>query len=71
LDGESFKVNMTHTQYRKAIEVLGLTQDGAAQFLGVSIRTSNAYANGAPIPVVTAKLFRHMIKHGFMPEDVT
>jgi hypothetical protein len=59
------------TQYRRAIEALGLTQESAAQFLGISIRTSHGYANGGTIPVVTAKLFRHMIKHGFMPEDVT
>jgi hypothetical protein len=61
---------MTSTQYRKVIEALGLTQESAAEFLVVSLRTSHGYANGAPIPGVTAKLLRHMIKHGFKPEDV-
>jgi hypothetical protein len=40
---------MTSAQYRRALEALGLTQESAAQFLGVSIRTSHGYANGQPI----------------------
>lgn len=31
---------MTANQYRNALDKLGLTQAGAAEFLGVSIRTS-------------------------------
>ncbi len=41
---------MTPAQYRAAIAALGLTQAGAAEFLGVSLRTSHGYANGQPIP---------------------
>lgn len=37
---------MTPTQYRAALESLGLTQDQAAILLGVSIKTSNSWANG-------------------------
>ncbi len=61
---------MTPTQYRTALERLGLTQDSAAQFLDVSLRTSHGYANGSPIPEGTAKLLRLMIKHGIQPKDV-
>lgn len=61
---------MTPTQYRIALERLGLTQDSAAHFLDVSLRTSHGYANGSPIPEMGAKLLRLMIKHGIKPEDV-
>ncbi len=51
---------MTPAQYRAAIAALGLTQAGAAEFLGISLRTSHGYANGEPIPVAVEKLFRLM-----------
>lgn len=41
---------MTSTQYRTALAALGLTQAGAAELMGISVRTSNGYANGWPIP---------------------
>jgi hypothetical protein len=61
---------MTPTQYRTALERLGLTQDSAAQFLDVSLRTSHGYANGSPIPESVAKLLRLMIRLRLSPEDV-
>jgi transcriptional regulator with XRE-family HTH domain len=61
---------MTPTQYRKAIEALGLTQKEAAIFLGVSIRTSHAYANGQQIPIMGVKLLRLMIRLKITPMDV-
>lgn len=54
--------------YRKALDKLGLTQAGAAEFLGVSIRTSHGYANGEPIPEGYAKLLRLMARLDFKPE---
>lgn len=61
---------MTPTQYRTALERLGLTQEGAAQFLKVSVRTSNGYANGLPIREGDAKLLRLMIRLNIKPDDV-
>lgn len=61
---------MNSKQFRKALEELGLKQGEAAEFLDVSIRSVNGYANDWPIPKQTAMLLRLMIKHGFKPEDV-
>jgi DNA-binding XRE family transcriptional regulator len=61
---------MTPNQYRTALERLGLTQETAAQFLDVSLRTSHGYANGSPIPEATAKLLRLMVRLELSPEDV-
>jgi hypothetical protein len=62
---------MSATEYRESTEKLGIgTQDRAADFLEVSLRTSHGYANGAPIPASTAMLLRLMVNHGFKPEDV-
>ena len=62
---------MSADEYRRAIERLGVgTQDKAADFLDVSLRTSHGYANGAPIPTHVAMLLRLMLKHGIKPEDV-
>lgn len=61
---------MTPTQYRTALELLGLTQEGAAQLLDVSVRTSHGYANGSPIPEGYAKFLRLMIRLNIKPEDV-
>ena len=51
---------MTANQYRSVLDKLGLTQAGAAEFLGVSIRTSHGYA----------KLLRLMVRLNLKPEDV-
>lgn len=61
---------MTANQYRSVLDKLGLTQAGAAEFLGVSIRTSHGYANGEPIPEGYAKLLRLMVRLNLKPEDV-
>jgi hypothetical protein len=61
---------MTANQYRTALDRLGLTQAGAAAWLGVSIRTAHGYANGSPIPEATAKLLRLMVRLKLRPEDV-
>ena len=65
---------MTANQYRNALDKLGLTQAGAAEFLGVSIRTSHGYANGEPIPEGYAKLLRSggfsgLLQHRFHAEE--
>lgn len=62
---------MTATQYRAAIEKLGLSQRGAGFFLGVDERTSRRWAAGdAPIPESVAKLLRLMVRLKLSPEDV-
>ena len=61
---------MTPNQYRAAIDSLGLTQAGAAEFLGISLRSSWGYANGEPIPEGYAKLLRLMVRLHLAPEDV-
>lgn len=66
LDEESA---MSPKQYRTIIEALGLTQEGAGEWLGVSARTGQNYAaKGPPEPV--AKLLRLMIRLKLKPEDV-
>jgi len=49
------------------LEALALTQGDAARYLGVSIRTSNGWANNTtPIPVAVDKLLRlsvHLRQH--------
>jgi transcriptional regulator with XRE-family HTH domain len=49
---------MTKHEYRVLLEQLSLTQKEAAKSLGISIRASNGYANGMPIPEPTARLLR-------------
>lgn len=62
---------MTQTQYREAIAKLGLSQRGAAAFLGVDERSSRRWAAGdAAIPEAVAKLLRLMIRLKIKPEDV-
>ena len=61
---------MTSKQYRKAIESLGLSQQKAAHWLGISPRTSQNYALGQTrIPEPVAKLLRLVIKLKLKPED--
>jgi hypothetical protein len=61
---------MTAKQYRAAIASLGLSQVGAAEFLGISIRASHGYANDRPIPLAIAKLLRLMVRLQLTPKDV-
>lgn len=61
---------MTSAQYRAALDRLTLTQAGAAELLGISIRSAHGYANGEPIPEPVAKLLRLMVRLKLSPEDV-
>jgi transcriptional regulator with XRE-family HTH domain len=61
---------MTPTQFRAALDRLSLTQAGAAEFLGISIRSAHGYANGKPVPEPVAKLLRLMISLDLKPADV-
>lgn len=63
--------NMTANQYRKAIEALGMSQQAAADFFGVSLRTSQGYAlDEYPVPEAIAKLLRLMVRLELKPSDV-
>lgn len=62
---------MTAKQYREALDELDLTQDGAAEFLGVSLRSAHGYANGAKIPHPVATLLRLMTSMGLSAGEVT
>jgi hypothetical protein len=62
---------MTPDQFRSAIAKLGLSQERAGLWLGVSARQGQRYATGdAPIPDGFAKLLRLVIRFGLTPEDV-
>lgn len=62
---------MDADEYRAAIEHFQMSQGEAAEFLGLSLRTSNAYANGGAIRMGDSMLLRLMIKRKIKPEDVT
>jgi len=60
---------MTPKQYTEAIARLGMSQERAGLWLGVSKRTGQNYAaKGPPEPV--AKLLRLVIRLKLKPEDV-
>jgi len=61
---------MTAAQFSNALARLGLTQGQAAEFLGVSIRTTHGWANNKPIPEAVAKLLRLMLRLNLKPTDV-
>lgn len=62
---------MTPLQYRAAIKALGLSQERAGVWLGISPRQSQSYALGEyPVPKQTAMLLRLMIRLKLNPEDV-
>jgi hypothetical protein len=62
---------MTKTQYRKAIEAVGLSQVRASEFFDVARKTSPRWARGeARVPGAVAKLLRVMIHYNITPEDV-
>jgi len=61
---------MTPSQYKAAIKALGLSQERAGDWLGISPRTSQSYALGEThIPEPVAKLLRLTIKLKMKPED--
>jgi len=60
---------MTPKQYKAAIDKLGLSQERAGVWLGVSKRTGQNYAaKGPPEPV--AKLLRLVLRIKLNPDDV-
>lgn len=62
---------MTPAQYAAAIAKLGLSQRGAAAFLGVDERQSRRWIAGdARIPESAAKLLRLMVRLKLTPGEV-
>lgn len=53
---------MTSDEYQIAIAQLGLDHKGAARWLGLSVRSSQYYAGGGPIPEPLAILLRLCVK---------
>ncbi len=54
---------MTPTQYKAAIKALGLSQEGAGDWLGIGRRTSQGYAIGErPVPQPVAMLLLLMLR---------
>lgn len=61
---------MTPTEYREAIESLGLSQVGAARLFGVDPRTSRRWALGElPVPRAVELALKLMLKHGVTAAD--
>lgn len=58
--------------YRQMIDKLGLTQVGAAHFLGIGPRSSRRWASGSDIevPLVVRMLLRVMIRYGITVDKV-
>jgi hypothetical protein len=57
---------MDATEYRAALKAMRLSQVRAGRWLGISVRTSQAYALGErSIPHVVALCIRIHIKHGW------
>jgi hypothetical protein len=62
---------VTPTQYKAAIKTLGLSQEKAGVWLGMSRRMGQSYATGEyPVPEPAAKLLRLCIRLKLNPEDV-
>jgi hypothetical protein len=58
---------MDATEYRAALKAMRLSQVRAGRWLGISGRTSQAYALGErPIPHVVALCIRKHLKHGWI-----
>lgn len=63
---------MSPDQYRAYLDKFGFSQQSAADFLKISLRTSHAYANGeTDVPEAIALLFRLMHKFGQEPKQVS
>jgi len=61
---------MTAEEYRGRIQALGLTQNAAARFLGVSPRASRRFADGTQaIPHAIDALLRIMIAYDVSVEE--
>jgi hypothetical protein len=60
--------SMTPRQYEHTIELLGLSQNAAGRFLGVSERTSRRYVAGETmIPAAHVLLLNAMLAHSEKP----
>lgn len=61
---------MTAKQYVAALEALGMTQRGAARFLGIDERTSRRWANNEQdVHLSVALLLRVMVESKITPEE--
>jgi predicted transcriptional regulator len=64
-------MDMTPTEFRDTIAQLGLSQQRAGKWLGVSKRQVQRYAYGErTIPLSFTKLLRLMLKLGLRPDEV-
>jgi hypothetical protein len=62
---------MSGEEYDRSCKEVGLErQVDAAEFFGISRRSSNSYANGTPVPHAIARLLRLMIKYGLKASDL-
>ena len=62
---------MTGAEYREAIKHLGLSQVGAAKFLGVAETTSRRWIKDKhPIPDAVAMLLSTMVKRDLVPGEI-
>jgi hypothetical protein len=61
---------MDAAQFRWVLDILRLSQAEAASYLGVSLRTANGYANGAPIPNTVAILLKLLAGGAVTVEEV-
>jgi hypothetical protein len=62
---------MTSKQFCTALEMLGLSQVGAAKLLGIADRTCRRYVSGdAEVPGPTAKLLRLAITGKLSVTDI-
>jgi hypothetical protein len=62
---------MTPTQYRTAIEKLGLSQEGAGVFFGYSARQGQRWANNEkPVPPAVGWCLEFMLNCGVKPGDL-
>jgi len=62
--------SMDAQEYRATLAMLGLSQGQIAKGLGYSLRSSNGYANGDPIPDAVALLLRMMIYFNLTLADI-
>lgn len=62
---------MTPERYAEAIKKLGLSQVGAAEFLGYDPRTSRRWVSGdLPVPKVVGMLLELTVKTKSKPQQV-
>jgi DNA-binding transcriptional regulator YiaG len=63
---------MTPSQYRKALNTLGLSQEALARLLEITGRTSNRWMAGdVPIPKSVSLVLLYWIKTGVRPDEIS